>query len=226
MREGGSTGRQNLEERKHVLCLVIIVGGVCVGLFEVTRKLAIFLLGTNNVLLKTSEEGSLDQPEEDCRLVPGSLGTRTAHVENIIICVLINTRARSNVGLSLEIGRGIFTDVFDIARSFGLQLLQGLVACIVVSNASHMGRTRGHFTTAQEKRALNEIPGLELPVAQDDSAVEPGAKENSREEGDASTNTNHGTSNLTTLQVNSAAATLPDDKHCYLLEIWLGISRR
>lgn len=221
MGEGSGTGRQNLQKRKHVLCFVIIVSGVCVGLFKVTRKLAVLSLSANNVLLQTTEEGLLEQPEHNYRVIPDSLRPGTAEVDNITIrrtCIIAG--ARSNVGLFPWIGGRMFTAVFDIARSIGLQFFQGLVAFVEVADGLHMRRARRHFTTAQEKRALDDMPGLELPVAQDDPTVEPGAKENSRDERDTSTNTKHSASNLTTLQVDSAATTLPDDKHYDLSEVW------
>lgn len=90
------------------------------------------------------------------------------------------------------------------------------MAAIVVTDGLNMSRTGRNFTTAEEKRAVDHIPRLELPVTPDDPAVDPGAKEDGREESHAKANTNNSSSYLRPFEVNPAAATLPDNKHCVL----------
>lgn len=223
MGERSSTGRQNLEERKHVLRFVIIVFSMGMGFLEIASESALPLLVANNVLLDTIEQGLLQHPEQDWTAVPCSLGTRTTNVDHIRVHrSRLVIRVGSDLVLCLEI-RGfrfavaVAAALFDISGTLGLQFLEGLVAPIVVTDGLNMGRTGRDFTTAEKKRAVDQIPRLELPVTLDDPAVDPGAEENGRDKSHPNGNTNNGSSYLRPFEVNPAAATLPDNKHCILL---------
>lgn len=223
MGERSSTGCQNLEERKHVLCFVIIVFSMGMGFLEIASESALPLLVANNVLLDTIEQGLLQHPEQDWTAVPCSLGTRTTNVDDIRIHgSRLVIRVGSDLVLCLKIrGLGLTVAVaaalFDISGTLGLQFLEGLVAAIVVTDGLNIGRTGRDFTPAEDKRAVDQIPRLELPVTPDDPAVDPGAKENGRDKSHPNGNTNNSSSYLRPLEVNPAAATLPDNKHCILL---------
>lgn len=127
MGEGSSTGCQNLKERKHILRFVIIVGSMGMGLLKIAGESALPLLGANNVLLDTVEEGLLQQPEQDGSSIPCSLGTRPRNVDDIRIHGLrLVMRVGSDLVLCLEIGGLRFTvavsvALFDISGTLGLQ---------------------------------------------------------------------------------------------------------
>lgn len=101
------------------------------------------------------------------------------------------------------------------SSSPGVELIPGQVSFIVVSDATlldSLGASRWVWT-AEQKRALDDLPPLQLPVILENLAVEVWDEEHGDEKRDTGTHTKNGARELPILQVDSRGATFPYDQH-------------
>lgn len=108
-------------------------------------------------------------------------------------------------------------DIVGMSRrsSPGVKLIPGKMSFIVVPDATlldSLGASRWVWT-AEQKRALNDLPPLQLPVVLENLAVEIWDEEHGDEKRDTGTHTKNGPRELPILQVDSRGATFPYDKH-------------
>lgn len=226
MRERRGRGGQNLEERVHVLCTVVVVRGVRVALVSVAgQQVALGLCG-DDVLLDAVEERPLGQVEQDGRLVPLALWPlQLSRCGNGLGLGL-------NVGLlSLELGRGrgsiavgegssVLLDVIGVGRVrahlLGLNLLARLVARVVVLNDLNIGRTGWNLATLEQEGALWDVPPLKCPVALDNLAPEVRQEEDGDEESDTARDAEDGSGDFTIGELDAGGGTLPDDEYWWI----------
>jgi hypothetical protein len=224
-RGGGSS--QDLEERVGVFGAVVEVLAGGVDLLNVAGEEVAVLLLVDNVLFDTVESSVLGPVEGDGGRVPWAWGRVLLGLGELALGLVDVCRAdrweRGDVRVAAValVVDGSTCTLLDIARGMGslgflstlsLELLGGQVTSVKVANAGNVGGPWGRLRAAEEKRSLDDFPALELPILQDDLAVEKGNEEDSNNSGNTTSDTESDTNGLLVGELDLGRSTLPDNE--------------
>jgi hypothetical protein len=213
--ERGRGSSHDLEECVEELSAVVEVSGTSVDLLNITSNDRLLALRPNDILVDTVQDGELDGPPDESTRVPRSIGLGANHGLVLRVIVrggLISSRVGSSllVVASLE----ILSKGSSALSTALVKLLTGKMALIEVANNTLevLGGGRDG-AAAEEKRAKEDVVGLDLPILLDDNAVQPGDEEDGHEKTPTSTSSNNDTWDLLLSEVDLVRAALPDQKH-------------
>ena len=216
--KGGARGGQDLEEGVEELGAVVKVGGAGVDLLQVAAEDRVGLLGGDNVNVDAAEEAPLEAPEEAGGGVPCALGTGTDEASLLLRLglLVVGPVGVGEVGIGGgAVGAGgllaldaLLALALEIAFGVGgggalstalIELLAGEVAVVeVADSALEVLGSRRDGTTLEQQRALEDVPGADLPVLLDDDAVEVREEEEGAEQSDTGADGDNDTGNLGT----------------------------
>lgn len=97
--------------------------------------------------------------------------------------------------------------------TLGLQLLQGLVAAVVVLHDGKALGGRGDLAAAQHQGTQEDVIPSQLPVLLDKASVKPGEEKDGDDERHGTSYTKDCPDNPRIVEVNSAGASLPHNQH-------------